>query len=89
MESAQEILVIILASALAVFLLLAITLMIICIKIARHVRRISQKAEHIADKAENIADFMSGATTPLVIGKMITSITEMFGSKTSKRQRKD
>ncbi len=88
MENAQEILVVFLSTALAIFLLLSIILLVICIKIANHIKRISEKAELITDKAENIAEFVSKAATPLAMGKIITSITEVFRGRTGKKKRR-
>lgn len=76
MENAQEILVVFLSTALALFLLLSIILLIICIKIANQVKRITEKAEAVADRAEDIADFFSKAATPMAIGKIITSVKD-------------
>jgi len=78
MENAQEILVIFLSTTLAIFLLLGIMLLVICIKIANHIKRISEKAEAITDRAEDIADFFSKAGTPLAVGKIISSVTDMI-----------
>lgn len=87
METSQEILVVILSGALAVFLILSIILLAICIKIANHVKRITEKAELITDKAEDIADFFSKAATPLVIGKIIGKVTDAFRTRPSKRRK--
>lgn len=88
MENAQEILVIFLSTALAISLVLSIILLAICIKIAKHIKNISEKAELITDKAENIAEFMSSAATPLIMGKIITSFTEMIRGRSSKKKRR-
>ena len=86
MENAQEILVVFLSTALAIFLLLSIILLIICIRIANHVKHISEKAEEITDRAGNIADFLSKAATPLAVGKIISNVTDIFtGGKRSKK----
>lgn len=87
MENAQEILVVFLSTALAIFLLLSIILLIICIKIANHIKHISEKAAEITDKAENIADFFSKAATPMAIGKIIASVKDAVTSRSGKRKR--
>ena len=81
MENAQTILVVFLSIALGLTLLLSIVLLAILIKIANHIKRISEKAEQITDKAENIADFFSKAATPLAVGKIISSLTEAFKAR--------
>ncbi len=88
MENAFEILVVILSAALAVFLVLGIILIIICIKIANRIKRISEKAEAISGKAENIADFLSKSAVPLAAGKIIAVITEVFNVRSGKRKKK-
>jgi ATP/ADP translocase len=78
---AQEILVIILSSFLALFLLLGIILLVFCIKIANHIKHISEKAEEIVDKAEDVADFFSKAATPMAMAKVISNVSDLFRGK--------
>lgn len=73
---AEQILVIFLSTALAIFLFLGIVLTIICIKIAKNVRSITQRAEAITEKAESVADFVEWATTPMAIGRFVTIVTD-------------
>jgi len=85
MSTAEQILVIFLSAALAVFLTLGIVLLILCIKIAQHVKRISAKAEELTDKAESVAEFFSKAATPMAVGRMIALAAErLFGRKGKK-----
>lgn len=81
---AEEVLVIFLSSFLALFLLLGVILLALCIKIANHVKRISEKAENLVDRAEGVADFFSMAAAPLTVGKVINSVAEVFRSKGKK-----
>ena len=85
MENAETILVIFLSVALAVFLILGIVLLSVCIKIAKHVRNISAKAEEITDKAENIADFFSKAATPMFIGRMLSQVSDVVFNRKVKK----
>ncbi|HTE58046.1 MAG TPA: hypothetical protein VK694_04845 [Verrucomicrobiae bacterium] len=87
MENAQTILVICLSAALAVFLILGIILLSICIKIANHIKHISEKAEQITDKAENIADFFSKAATPMAIGRIISQVSEAVLNRKGKKRK--
>lgn len=89
MENAQEILVIFLSTALAIFLTLSIVLLVICIKIANHIKHISEKAEVITDKAEDIAEFFGKAATPLAVGKLITVISDVFRGNNGKKRRRN
>lgn len=85
MENAQTILVIFLSVALAIFLILSIILLALCIKIAKHIRHISEKAEQITDKAENIADFFSKAATPMTIGRIIAQVGDVVFNRKGKK----
>lgn len=88
MDSAFEILVILLSATLMIFLILGIILLVLCIKIAKHIKRISEKAETISGKAENIAEFLAKSAVPLAAGKLITAITEALNIKSTKRKKK-
>jgi len=88
MENAQEILVVFLASALAVFLVLGIILLIICIKIANKVKHITERAEQFSEKAENIAEFLSKSAMPLAVAKFVAVVSEIFKNRDSKKSRK-
>ncbi len=89
MENAQEILVVFLSAALALFLVLGIVLLSILIKIAQHIKRVSEKAEAISDKAENVAEFLASAATPIFAGKVVSNIMEtVFGRNDAKRKKR-
>jgi hypothetical protein len=89
MENAQEILVIFLSAALAIFLLLNIILLVVLIKVARHIKRISEKAEAISDKAGNVAEFLASAATPMFAGKVVSNIMDaVFGRRGAKRKKR-
>lgn len=86
MENAETILVIILSSCLAIFLILAIIVAVKVIKILNQLKEISDKAEQIADKAETAAAFITKAAGPAMVGKLLASIAEMVGGKAKKRR---
>lgn len=85
----EEVLVIILSAALAIFLGLAITATIKIIQILNYVKRITQRAENIAHKAEEAAEFMKHtASTKSVfstIGNIVGSYKEQHGKTESKK----
>jgi hypothetical protein len=85
MSTAEQILVIFLSVALATFLTLGIVLLVLCIKIANHVKRISAKAEELTDKAESVAEFFSKAATPMAVGRIIATAAERFFGRKSKK----
>ena len=73
-STTEQMLLIILSSALALFLLLGIVAAIISIKILNNVKRITEKAEQIADKAELATEFFSNTSATVAVGKLISNI---------------
>lgn len=88
MENAQEILVVILSSFLALFLLLSIVFLIIAIKVVLVVKRVITKAESLADKAEAVGDFFQHAATPMMVGKLFNTVSDSIFKRKSKSHRK-
>ena len=86
MENAETILVIVLASFLAIFLLLAIIAAVKIIQVVNHLNRIAEKAETIADKAESAASFFSKAAGPAMIGNFLANIVDVVTNKTKKKR---
>jgi hypothetical protein len=91
MSSAEQILVVTLASALAIFLILGIVAIYKFIQILNHIKNITQKAEHLAEQAEAVGSFFQKTAGPIALGKLISNISEhIFGGrgyKKSKRSR--
>ena len=79
------VLVIILSSFLAIFLLLSIVIAIQIIKIAKVVKRITEHAEQVADKAEHITTFFEKTATPVALMKLVSNFSEVFQKKGKKR----
>ncbi len=87
---AEQILVIFLSAALAIFLTLGILLLVLCIQIAKHVRRITEKAEAITDKAESVAEFVEWATTPMALGRVVSIVTDaLFHRKKAAKHKQE
>lgn len=76
MGNAEETLVVILASAFALFLLLAIIATIKLIQILNHLKSISEKAERLATTAESVGDFFKYTAGPAAFGKFLANITD-------------
>lgn len=89
MESAQEILVVMLSVFLAIFLALGIALLVLGIKIARKIQAITEKAEHIVDKAENIGEFFKKASGPLLAARLISRVVGSFSGKEKNPETKE
>ena len=88
MENAETILVIILSSFLAIFLLLGIILLVKAIKIADQVKRITDKAEAMVDRAESIGEFFRKASSSFAVGRVLSSIASTMFNRSSKSGKK-
>lgn len=86
MENAQEILIVLLSSVLIVFLIINIIFFVYAIKLVKSVKRISMKAEALTDKAEAVSEFVQHAAVPVLAGKILAGVSDMFFSKKSKRK---
>ena len=78
MTSAEQTLVIILSSFLAIFLILAITVAILAIKLLNKLRGIADNAESITANIEAASDSFRSAAGPLAFSKIIGSIYGMY-----------
>jgi hypothetical protein len=88
MEGAQSTLVVILSSALAVFLLLAIVATVKLIQILTHLNKIAEKAEHIADSAESIGEFFKQGAQSMSVARLLGNIYEHVFKKSNERKSK-
>lgn len=76
MGNAEEILVIILASTLTIFLLVAILAIIKIIALLKHIQLLAEKAEKIADNASSVGEILKFTATPAVIVKTVANIVQ-------------
>lgn len=74
MNTAEQILVVILASALAVFLVLAIIIAIQAIRLMRVLNDVALKAQQFVDSAEKTADLVKSA-----VGQLSLLLNELGG----------
>lgn len=74
MESAAEILVIILSAFLAIFLVLGIALIIALLKLTQTIKRIAETAEHAMGNVEAATAVFKNAAGPLAAGKFVMNI---------------
>lgn len=88
MEDTQKILVVALASALALFLIVAIIATVKVIQILQQLKRITDKAEKLADRAETVSEFFKYTAGPAAIGKLLSNISETV-LKHHKKSRED
>ena len=80
-----EIIVIILAFFLALFLLLSIIILVKVVQIIRVVKRIIEHAESVADKAEHITAFFEKTATPVAVVKLVSNISDAILRKGKKK----
>lgn len=81
MDTAEQILVIFLSTALAIFLVLAITIAIMVVRLVANLRMIAQKAESIVDSAESVAEMFKKASGPLTVMHFIRGIARAVADK--------
>jgi hypothetical protein len=74
LSTTQQVLVIILASALAVFIIQAIIIATLLIRLLIAVRRVANKAEKIVESAEAVGDVFRKATGPLNVFRFVHGI---------------
>ena len=79
------VLVIILSSFLALFLILAIVLAVKLIQIVKQVKHIVDQAEQVADRAEHISAFFERTATPVAILKLVSNISETLQKKVKRK----
>lgn len=76
MNTASEVLVIIVSSILAIFLVVLIICLIYAIKILKTVRRITDRAENVAGSVEAAASAFERTASPLAILRIVGNIIE-------------
>jgi accessory gene regulator protein AgrB len=84
MGSAAELLVIILAVVLSVFLIVGIILTIYLIRLSAEIRRIAKTAAHTVDSVESVVSSVTKLTSPLFIAEIVGRYIKKF-AKTSKK----
>lgn len=77
LNTAQQILVVVLASALAIFIILSIVIAILVIRLLQTLRMVADKAEHLVESAEAVGDVFKRMAGPVGIWKFIRSIADM------------
>lgn len=76
MNTAEQIILLILAGVLLVFLALAITAIIFVLRLLATLRRLADKAEHVVDSAGSVAEMFKRASGPMTILHFVKSIAE-------------
>lgn len=88
MDTAEEILVVYLSTALAVFLVIAIIAGINAIKLLKTLQRIADKAESFASSAEAVGQVVKQTVGALSLSRFIKGITN-FAHKQEDKDKED
>jgi membrane protein implicated in regulation of membrane protease activity len=81
MNEAEQILVVFLSTALAVFLTLSIILTVQGIRVMRTVQRIAEKAETIVETAEHVGTVLKNVSGPLGVLQIVRNIVDVTNNK--------
>ncbi len=82
----SQILVAILGTALAIFLVLAIVLVVILIRVAHQIQRVTTTAERVVAGFENIVGSVQKAVAPAVVSRFVMDQIQRFTDR-SKRDK--
>jgi len=77
LSTAQQILVVVLSSMLALFLILGIVAVVCIIRLVQTLRMIAGKAEHLVQSAEAVGDAFKRAAGPLGVFRFVRNIADM------------
>ena len=88
MNGYEQVLVVVLSSFLALFLLLGIIVLVLVIKVLKTVKKVTDHAEQLATKAEAVGDFFQHAAGPMAIGRGLATVAEMFFKRQNQRKKK-
>ena len=86
LSTAQQILVIILASALAVFLVLSIAIAILIIRLLTTLRMVADKAEKFVESAEAVGEIFKNVAGPVGVFKFLRGLVHTVHSKQDKNK---
>lgn len=89
MDNATELLVVILASTLTVFLVVAIIATMKVIQVLDHLKLISEKAEKLANTAENVGEFFKYTAGPAAIAKLIANVSDIVFKNHKRKDKND
>jgi cell division protein FtsB len=88
MTTAENILVIFLSAALAVFLLLAILISIQILKLTRILRDIAERAERVVSSAEAVGRIFRKSSAPVSLVQFVRSVSDIVAEHKQKKEEK-
>jgi hypothetical protein len=76
MNTAEQIILLILAGALALFLIFAIVAIVMVIKLVKTLREIALKADRIVDSAETVTELFRKASGPMTVLHFVRGVAD-------------
>ncbi|HSD55959.1 MAG TPA: hypothetical protein VLA92_02285 [Candidatus Saccharimonadales bacterium] len=76
LSTVQQIILIILASSLAIFLILSVAIAVMVLRLVKTIRVIVEKAERIVESAEAVGDVFKRAAGPMSILRFIQGVMD-------------
>ena len=77
LSTTQQILLVILGAALAIFIILSIVVAVLVIRLLQSIRLITAKAEKVIESAEAAAEVFKNASGPIGIFKVVKNMFDM------------
>jgi len=86
MNTAEQIILLILAAALALFLILAIAAIVAVIKLVKTLREIALKADRIVDSAETVTELFRKASGPMTVLHFVRGVADAVAKHKESRK---
>jgi hypothetical protein len=86
MNTAEQIILLILAAALALFLMLAIAAIVMVIKLVKTLREIALKADRIVDSAETVTELFRKASGPMTVLHFVRGVADAVAKHKESRK---
>lgn len=89
MDTTEKVIMLILAVALALFLILAIVSIVLIIRVVKSVNRVTLKAEQLINSAETVSQVFKQTAEQMTLVRFVRNVAEMVGkhqgAKSSKK----
>ena len=79
MDTTEKIIMVILAAALALFLILSIVAIVLVIRVVKSVNRITVKAEQLIDSAETVGQVFRETAEQMTFIRLIRNVADLVG----------
>lgn len=81
MDTTEKVIMVILATALAIFLILAIVSVILVIRVLKSVNRVTKKAEQLIDSAETVGKIFKQTAEQMSFMRLLRNVADMVGQR--------